>query len=116
MVFVALDEAAGRGELLLVQDGLCRFHLRRDGVVVVRELLVLPFRRRTGVGRRLVDLVRQTHPGRPVVARCPAAYPSNGFWARLGFLLVETARGVNVWRHPNSCTAPTATASLPPSP
>lgn len=111
-----MSEAADRGELLLVQDGLCRFHLRRDGVVVIRELLVLPFRRGTGVGRRLVSLVTQAHPGRPVVARCPAAYPANGFWQRLGFTLVETVRGVNVWRLPTSSTVPTGTASSPPSP
>jgi hypothetical protein len=42
VIFAALNEAAERGELLLTVGGLCRFHLRRDGVVVIRELLVVP--------------------------------------------------------------------------
>jgi GNAT superfamily N-acetyltransferase len=97
MIFAALDEAASKGELLLVQDGLCRYHLRRDGVVVVRELLVLPFRRRTGLGSRLVAAVRGAHPGAPIEAKCPAESESNGFWKALGFALVEGGK-VNRWR------------------
>lgn len=98
MIFAALSEAADRDELLLVQDGLCRWHRRRDGAAVVREIIVLPFRRRTGVGRRLVAEVRRRNPAAPLVARCPAAYDSNGFWARLGFRLEASEGGVNVWR------------------
>lgn len=51
MIFTVLSEAADRGELILVPDGLCRYHRRRDGVVVIHEILVLPFRRRGGIGR-----------------------------------------------------------------
>lgn len=98
MIFQALSEAADRGELLLVQDGLCRWHRRRDGVVVIRELIVLPFRRRSGVGRRLVGWLRARHPEAPLVARCPLAYESNAFWQALGFALIETVEGINLWR------------------
>jgi GNAT superfamily N-acetyltransferase len=97
VIFAALSESADRGELLLVQDGLCRYRLRRDGTVVVRELLVLPFRRRTGLGSRLVAEVRARHPGRPIEARCPAGYASNAFWAALGFTLASAGE-VNLWR------------------
>lgn len=31
MIFVALSEAAQKGKLLLVDGGMLRFHLRRDG-------------------------------------------------------------------------------------
>lgn len=85
MIFTALEEAAGRGELFLVQDGLLRYHLRRDGQVTIREVLVLPFRRRTGVGRRLIAEVRRKHPSAPIVARCPAGSEANLFWAAIGF-------------------------------
>lgn len=36
-----MSEAADKGELILVDGGMCRYHRRRDGVVVVREILVL---------------------------------------------------------------------------
>lgn len=97
MVFVALAEAAERGELLLAEGGMCRFHLRRDGAVTVRELLVLPAARGRGVGRALVEAVLARHPGATVRARCPADYPSNGFWRRMGFALASETGGVNVW-------------------
>jgi GNAT superfamily N-acetyltransferase len=108
MIFAAMTEAADRGELLLVQDGLCRFHLRRDGVVVIREVIVLPFRRGTNVGRRMVEEVLARHPGKDVLAKCPADYESNGFWARLGFVCEKEGK-VNEWRLRRSSTAQAAT-------
>lgn len=97
MIFVALSEAADRGQLLLVEGGLCRFHRRRDGVVVIRELLVLPARRRQRIGRGLVQEVLCRAGNLPVQARCPAAYEANGFWAAMGFRLASQADGVNLW-------------------
>lgn len=76
MIFVALNEAAEKGELLLVQNGLCRWHRRRDGLVVIRELLVLPEERRQGIGRMLVTRVRQRNPGGRIIAKCPRDYHS----------------------------------------
>jgi GNAT superfamily N-acetyltransferase len=99
MIFAALDEAATRGELLLWEDGFCRWHLRRDGAVTIREIIVLPCRRRTGLGRRLVEHVAALNPGRPLTARCPESLTgSNEFWRGLGFVKVRTCEGINEWR------------------
>lgn len=98
MLLVALNEAAERGELILVMDGMCRWHRRRDGVVVIREILVLPFRRRTGVGRRMLWQVSAANPGRPIEARCPVGYESNDWWKAMGFDLISTEDGINLWR------------------
>jgi GNAT superfamily N-acetyltransferase len=96
MIFVVLSEAAEKGELLLVRDGLCRWHLRRDGVVVIRELLVLPEARKQGIGKLLVSTVRERNRGRRILAKCPKNYPSNAFWQRIGFALASEA-AVNEW-------------------
>lgn len=87
MIFVALNDAAGRGELLLVDGGMCRFHRRRDGVVTVHELLVLPTHRRRGIGRALVGRVRELHPAATLRAVCPGEYEANEFWAACGFTI-----------------------------
>lgn len=97
MIFVALSEAADRGQLILVAGGLCRFHLRKDGAVTIREIIVLPASRGRGIGRAMVDAVLQQHPGAVVRARCPADYPANGFWERMGFRRQATTGGVNLW-------------------
>jgi GNAT superfamily N-acetyltransferase len=93
VIFAALTEAADRGELLLVQGGLCRWHRRRDGVVTIREILVLPSHRGQGIGRSLVDLVRQRNPGSLVRAVCPVKLSANGFWRHLGFTATTKGQG-----------------------
>lgn len=101
MIFVALSEAANRGELLLADGGMCRWHLRRDGVVVIREILVLPAARRRGVGRSLLGEVLRRNSGRVLRAKCPAEYESgNAFWAAMGFTKLSTDGGVNLWQRP----------------
>lgn len=99
MIFAALSEAAACGELILVPDGMCRWHRRKDGVVVVREIIVQPFRQRTGVARRMLALVLAKNPGAVILARCPEAYESgNAFWAGVGFREAERKGGVILWR------------------
>lgn len=104
MIFAALNEAAERGELFLEPGGLCRWHRRKDGVLVVREIVVLPRHRRLGVGRRLVERVQREVPGATLLARCPArtkdgrAGEANVFWCHLGFILAGEKGGINTWQ------------------
>jgi N-acetylglutamate synthase-like GNAT family acetyltransferase len=97
MIFAALNEAAERGELLIVEGGLCRFHVRRDGTLVIREVIVLPGARRRGIGSKLVHRACITHRGL-VIAKCPVKYESNRFWQEIGFQLVGEGKGINEWR------------------
>ena len=92
MIFAALSEAAEAGELILHQDGLCRWHQRRDGVVVIREILVLPPWRRQGIGRRMLDEVRERNPGCILLAKCPNdCEAGNAFWQAMSFRKDEQA-------------------------
>lgn len=107
MIFAALSEAASRGELLLVNGGLCRFHQRKDGVVVIREIIVLPAARRLGIGRRMIRDIQAEHSGATLRARCPAQTiagtvgAGNVFWKHLGFTLRSTIKGINLWERPS---------------
>lgn len=99
MIFVALSEADRKGELILVDSGMCRWHRRRDGIVVVREILVLQSARRKGIGRAIIEMVKAANPGRRILAKCPKGYESNSFWKCVGFHLVDD-EGHNLWQFP----------------
>ena len=51
MIYQALSEAADKGELLLINGGMCRFHIRKDGQCTIREIIVLPDHRCRRLGR-----------------------------------------------------------------
>lgn len=99
MIFEALYASAQRGELLLVEGGMCHWHLRRDGQLTIREIIST----RPGAGSRMLGTLMQTPGARTIVAKCPTSLSANGWYARRGFSLVriETARSgrtVNVWQ------------------
>ena len=102
MIFAALVEAATKGELILCEGGMCRWHLRRDKIVVIREIIVLPEQRRQGIGRALVNAIQARNPGAVLLAKCPREYSSNSFWPRLGFVLTAQGERVNEWRLPSA--------------
>lgn len=105
MIFETLHEAAGRGELLLFDGGLCHYHHRKDGQVTIRELLVLPAQQRQGRGESLLRMVIGRCKGATsVVAVCPSDLESgNAFYRKMGFVLEQeqsskTGRRLNKWR------------------
>ena len=110
MNLIPLCEASDRGELILVDGGMVHFHKRRDVVVTIRELLVLPRRRGQGIGKCLVERVQRDFPGAMLRARCPAEWPANGFWEHMGFVLVSDGK-VKVWERTSS-TVPQETLLL----
>ncbi len=99
MIFDALYESAQRGELLLVEDGFCHWHLRRDGQLTIREIIST----RRGAGSTMLDALRRTPGATSIVAKCPAHLDSNAWYQRRGFLLAgtettKTGKAINVWR------------------
>lgn len=85
MIFNALNDAAERGELILVDGGLCHYHLRRDGILTIREILVLPERQGQGIGRAILNQLRTVPNARVIRAKCPAALEANGWYRAMGF-------------------------------
>ena len=103
MIFEVLSEAARRGELILLEGCLCHWHLRRDGQVTIREILVLPQKRGEGTGRKVVQLLSEVPGATSIFAKCPEELDANGWYEHLGFECegIETTRsgrGLKLWR------------------
>jgi len=99
MVFEALYEAAQHGELLLIDGGLCHWHLRRDGQLTIREIIST----QKGSGYAMLNQLRQIPGATSLLARCPADLESSQWYMRQGFTLetterTKTDRTINVWR------------------
>ena len=99
MIFETLHDSAQRGELLLIDGGFCHWHLRRDGVLTIREIIST----RPGAGSEMLARLRTVSGAVAIVARCPADLPANGWYQRRGFTLVERTfsrrgREIICWR------------------
>ena len=99
MCFENLYESAQRGELLLVDGGMCHWHLRRDGQLTIREIIAT----KRGAGVQMLDTLRGTTGATCIVAKCPADLVSNGWYQAQGFELASTesaksGRKINVWK------------------
>lgn len=107
MIFDILHEFAEKGWLIVVDGGLCRYGIRRDFVLVIYEILVLPEKQRQGVGSnilaKLKDAARRHHVT-AIMAKCPERLAGANVWyAARGFKKVaveKTKKGaaVNVWQ------------------
>ncbi len=98
MIFEALWESNKRGELLLIDGGYCRWHLRKDGQLTILEIISS----RRGAGKEMLRSM-QSKGADFIIARCPADLPSNEWWRKQGFILLtneatKSGRKVNVWR------------------
>lgn len=101
MCFDQLHESAKRDELLLVDGGLCHWHLRRDGQLTIREIITT--RKGQGVGAAMLDTLKRTPGAISILAKCPTDLRSNAWYAAQGFALEGTERAksgrvINVWR------------------
>lgn len=102
MIFESLVESAEKGELILLNGGFCRWHLRRDRQLTIREILVLPESQRQGIGKKMLEILK-TKDADFIFARCPADLPSNQWYEHMNFTLCGTittrsGRKVNEWR------------------
>ena len=103
MIFETLHNAAHQGELLLVDGGICHWHLRRDGQLTIREILVLPNHQRQGTGAAMLGRLKATPGALSIFAKCPADLPANDWYARQGFTgegteTTPSGRLLQLWR------------------
>ena len=106
MIFEALWSAAQRGEVILVEGGVCHYHVRRDRQLTICEIIVLPNRQNRLIGSgilRQLRLVAKQANCTSLLAKCPADLAANGWYEHRGFVheateTTKTGRAVNVWR------------------
>lgn len=104
MIFETLHESAQNGELILIDGGLLRYHLRRDLTITIHEIISL----KPGAGREMLAMLVQR--GRSanatmIRAKCPADLKSNGWYRRVGFCCggeetTPSGRKLNLWHRP----------------
>ena len=87
----------------MVDGGMCHWHLRRDGQLTIREIIVLPDRQGEGIGKRMVEWLFQRRGVTSVFAKCPIDLSANGFYAALGFAsegieTTKSGRQLKLWR------------------
>lgn len=68
--FNELWEAAQRGSLILVDGGMCRYRVRKDKIITIYEIIVLPGKQRKGIGTRILDQLIALNPV-AIQAKCP---------------------------------------------
>jgi hypothetical protein len=84
MILQTLLESHAKGQLLLVENGFCRFHIRKDGMLVIYEI----FSTKRGTGKSILRILEnKVHNG--ILARCPSHYESNGWYNACGFVVVS---------------------------
>src|SRR4051812_13129113 len=92
-------ESSRRGELLLVDGGLCHWHLRRDGQLTIKEIIS----QRPGAGSEMLEHIKRKPGVLSILAKCSADLKSNAWYAHKGFVLesveqAKSGRAINVWR------------------
>lgn len=97
----ALQESVERGELIVAVDGdhitgFVDYRHRRDQQTTLYHIAVLQHVRQRGVGRLLVEGVREDAlaNGKNVIRlKCPESLPANEFYARVGWQQVAVENG-----------------------
>tara|TARA_Y100000310_G_scaffold31833_1_gene30153 strand:+ start:3281 stop:3643 length:363 start_codon:yes stop_codon:yes gene_type:complete len=112
MIFEVLYDAALEDELILIEGGMCRFHLRRDGQLTIHEIIILPKYQKQGKGKEILERLKRykkSHDATSIFAKCPIDLEANGWYKHIGFELMgvissSTGREINLWRYRLSST------------
>lgn len=82
-------ESFRRKELLLIDGGMCRWHLRRNGQITIREI----FATKKGAGSHLLERLRYTIGASSIFAKCPSDLESNNQPSEFGVRPVHLLGG-----------------------
>jgi hypothetical protein len=98
VIFESLMESVDKGELILIDGGYCRWHLRRDGQITIYEIIAT----RRGAGAEMLSMLMKKG-ATSILARCPSDLSANGWYDKMGFEIEEeystsSGREIKIWR------------------
>lgn len=98
-MFEQLIAADNRGELMLLDSGFCRWHLRNDGQITIYEIVS----QQSGTGAKMLERLKRTPGATTLFAKCPANLPANNWYSLRGFHVermetLRSGRKVLHWR------------------
>ena len=105
----SLARAVARDELFVAFQGtgvvgFCQFYRRRDGVVTIYHLAVMPEARNQRIGTSLITHVLRDAKKQGMTTirlKCPSGLLANAFYARTGFECVGSEKGtrriLHIW-------------------
>ena len=101
MIFEILYESMKNGELILLNGGYCRWHLRKDRQITIYEILSS----KLGMGSLILEILK-TKGGTSIFARCPVNLSANEWYKKQGFILegeeiTSSGRKLLLWRLKN---------------
>ena len=110
MIFNTLYESSLKGELILIDGGMCRYHLcktpSKKGQITIHEIIVQQEKMNQGIGTLILNQLKQIPEMTSIFAKCPVDYESNKWYESRGFVLEGTeytkgGKQINLWRLQN---------------
>ncbi len=103
MIFNTLFESSLKNELILIDGGYCRWHLRKDGQITIHEIIVLPEQQNNGIGTMMLDILKSKKHAKSIFAKCPVNMDSNNWYKLKEFTLIGTemtknGTKLNLWK------------------
>ena len=100
MIFETLNESNERGEMF---GSICHWHLRLDGQITIREILVEKPEQGQGIGSQFLERLKRVPGAISIFAKCPINLRANEFYKKHGFEFegqetTRTGRSLNWWR------------------
>ena len=101
--FIELYDSVKKDELILINGGICQFHIRRDKQLTIHVIIST----RLGAGSQMLEkLIKIGKKERAIClfAKCPSNLLSNNWYEKKGFKKIDTeilksGTKVNSWQY-----------------
>ena len=93
MLFDSLYQSAQQNELLLIDGGMCQWHMTQERQLTIRIIIST----KPGAGTKMLEELKKVHGWMYMLAKCPKGLPSNDWYKKKGFKMIGSEERVNIW-------------------